>query len=364
MTQPLSEEYPLAGSPGIKGRGAIGNPKNRFVQLEVLPDPELGDADDVGPRTAFFKDKTRKIIATNDSPDVGFEASINPYRGCEHGCVYCFARPTHEYLGFSAGLDFESKIMVKMEAARLLRAELGSRRWKPKVLPMSGVTDCYQPVERRLKITRGCLQVLAEFRNPVTILTKNHLVTRDIDLLRELAAHRATAVMVSITTLDQSLAMKMEPRTSVPRRRLEAVRMLAEAGIPVGVMAAPMIPGLNDQELPAILSAAAEAGARFAGYQALRLPWAVKELFEEWLSRHFPDRKEKVLNRVREMRGGKLNDPNFGSRMRGEGIWARQLKSMFQLAKRRAGITGRFPELSTAAFRQVTMDNGQLIMPW
>jgi DNA repair photolyase len=229
---------------------------------------------------------------------------------------------------------------------------------------MSGVTDCYQPVERRLKITRGCLQVLAEFRNPVTILTKNHLVTRDIDLLRELAAHRATAVMVSITTLDQSLAMKMEPRTSVPRRRLEAVRMLAEAGIPVGVMAAPMIPGLNDQELPAILSAAAEAGARFAGYQALRLPWAVKELFEEWLSRHFPDRKEKVLNRVREMRGGKLNDPNFGSRMRGEGIWARQLKSMFQLAKRRAGITGRFPELSTAAFRQVTMDNGQLIMPW
>src|SRR5208337_2207298 len=169
----------------------------------------------------------------------------NPYRGCEHGCIYCFARPTHEYLGFSAGLDFESKIMVKMEAARLLRAELASRRWKPKVLQMSGVTDCYQPVERRLKITRGCLEVLAEFRNPVTVLTKNHLITRDIDLLRELAAHRATAVMVSITTLQKSLAMKMEPRTSVPGRRLEAVRKLAEAGIPVGVMAAPMIPGLN-----------------------------------------------------------------------------------------------------------------------
>jgi DNA repair photolyase len=217
---------------------------------------------------------------------------------------------------------------------------------------MSGVTDCYQPVERRLKITRGCLEVLTEFRNPVTILTKNHLVTRDIDLLRKLAAHRATAVMVSITTLDQSLAMKMEPRTSVPGRRLEAVRVLAEAGIPVGVMAAPMIPGLNDQEMPAILSAAAEAGARFAGYQALRLPWSVKELFEAWLSRHFPDRKEKVLNRVRQMRGGKLNDPEFGSRMRGEGIWAQQLKSMFQLAKRRAGITGHFPELSTAGFRR------------
>jgi DNA repair photolyase len=360
----LCDEYALPDLSGIKGRGAGGNPKNRFVQLQVLRDAESDDAEGPGPTTVFFNDKTRKIIATNDSPDVGFEASVNPYRGCEHGCVYCFARPTHEYLGFSAGLDFESKIMVKMEAARLLRAELAGRRWKPKALQMSGVTDCYQPVERRLKITRGCLEVLAEFRNPVTIVTKNHLVTRDIDLLRELAAHRAAAVMVSITTLDNSLAMKMEPRTSVPRRRLEAVRMLAEAGIPVGVMAAPMIPGLNDQEMPAILSAAAEAGARFAGYEALRLPWSVKDLFQDWLSRHFPDRKEKVLNRVRQMRGGKLNDPNFSSRMRGQGIWAAQLKSMFQLAKRRAGITGRFPELSTAAFKQVTIDNGQLIMPW
>jgi DNA repair photolyase len=338
--------------PELKGRGAAGNPKKRFVQLQVAHDAESQDAEGPGPRTEFFNDKTRKIIATNDSPDVGFEASINPYRGCEHGCVYCFARPTHEYLGFSAGLDFESKIVVKMEAARLLREELASRRWKPKVLQMSGVTDCYQPVERRLKITRGCLEVLAQFRNPVTILTKNHLVTRDIDLLRQLAEHRAVAAMLSITTLDQSLAMKMEPRTSVPRRRLEAVRMLSEAGIPVGVMVAPIIPGLNDQEMPAILAAAAEAGASFAGYEPLRLPWAVKDLLEDWLGRHFPDRKEKVLNRVRQMRGGKLNDPNFGSRMRGSGIWAEQLKSLFQLAKRRAGITGRFPQLSTASFRR------------
>ena len=337
----------------IPGRGAAGNPKNRFVRLDVLRDAESIDPDeDPAPRTAFFRDSTRKIIATNDSPDVGFEASLNPYRGCEHGCVYCFARPTHEYLGFSAGSDFETKIMVKENAPQLLRAELSSAKWEPKVLQMSGVTDCYQPVERRLKITRGCLEVLAEFRNPVTVITKNHLVTRDIDLLSKLAAHGATAVMLSITTLDKSLAMKMEPRTSVPRRRLDAVRELAAAGIPVGVMTAPMIPGLNDQEMPAILSEAVAAGARFAGYTALRLPFAVKDLFEDWLGRHFPDRKEKVLNRIRDMRQGRLNDPDFGSRMRGDGIWAEQLKAMFELAKRKAGMTGKFPPLSTAAFQR------------
>ncbi len=342
----------MTASTTIHGRGAADNPKNRFVRLDVLPDPESADADEPGPRTVFFHDTTRTIIATNDSPDVGFEASINPYRGCEHGCVYCFARPTHEYLGFSAGLDFESKIMVKPQAPRLLRAELTSPKWQPKVLQLSGVTDCYQPIERKLKLTRQCLEVLAEFRNPVSVLTKNHLVTRDIDILATLSAHQAAVVLLSITTLDPDLAMKMEPRASSPARRLAAVRLLTEAGIPVGVMAAPMIPGLNDQEMPAILAAAAKAGAKFAGYTSLRLPFAVKDLFQDWLTRHFPDRKEKVLNRIRAMRGGKLNDPEFGSRMRGGGIWAQQLKSMFELAKRRAGITGHFPSLSTAAFHR------------
>lgn len=336
----------------IHGRGAAGNPKNRFVRLDVLPAPELAADDSPGPRTVFFHDTTRKIIATNDSPDVGFEASVNPYRGCEHGCVYCFARPTHEYLGFSAGLDFESKIMVKPDAPRLLRAELASPKWQPKVLQLSGVTDCYQPIERKLMLTRQCLEVLAEFGNPVSVLTKNHLVTRDIDVLTTLAAHQAAVVLLSITTLDADLAMKMEPRASSPARRLAAVRSLADAGIPVGVMAAPMIPGLNDQEMPAILAAAAKAGAKFAGYTSLRLPFAVKDLFQDWLTRHFPDRKEKVLNRIRDMRSGKLNDPEFGSRMRGSGIWAEQLKSMFQLAKRKAGMTGHFPSLSAAAFRR------------
>ena len=240
-------------------------------------------------RTVFFKDSTRKIIATNDSPDVGFEASINPYRGCEHGCVYCFARPTHEYLGFSAGLDFESRIMVKENAPALLRAELGSPKWQPKVLQMSGVTDCYQPVERRVKLTRGCLEVLAEFRNPVTVLTKNYLITRDIDLLAKLAAQNATAVMLSITTLDKTLAMKMEPRTSVPQRRLDAVRELAQAGIPVGVMTAPMIPGLNDQEMPAISDRGRPGGGPIRGVYlsspAVRGEGFVRELARSAFSR-------------------------------------------------------------------------------
>jgi DNA repair photolyase len=336
-------------SVSIHGRGAADNPKNRFVRLDVLPDP---DPESAGPKTVFFHDTTRKIIATNDSPDVGFEASINPYRGCEHGCVYCFARPTHEYLGFSSGLDFESKIMVKPEAPRLLRAELAGAKWEPKTLQLSGVTDCYQPIERKLKLTRQCLEVLAECCNPVSVLTKNHLITRDIDIMKKLAAHQAVVALVSITTLDAELAMKMEPRASAPARRIAAVEALAQAGIPVGIMAAPIIPGLNDQEMPAIVASATKAGATFAGYQPVRLPFAVKDLFHDWLQRHFPDRKEKILRRIRDMRGGKLNESEFGKRMRAEGIWAQQLKSMFEMAKKRAGMTGSFPILSTAAFRR------------
>ncbi|WP_228282155.1 PA0069 family radical SAM protein [Rubrobacter tropicus] len=265
----------------------------------------------------------------------------------------CYARPTHEYLGLSAGLDFESKVLVKEEAPALLRKRLSSARWEPKVLSMSGVTDCYQPVEKKLGITRGCLEVLADFRNPVVVVTKNHLVTRDIDLLSELARHDAAAVAVSLTTLDDELRRIMEPRTSRPVRRLAAIRKLAEAGIPVGVMTAPVIPGLNDHELPNLLSAAAEAGATFAGYVPVRLPGAVAPIFEDWLRRHFPDRKEKVLGRVRSMRGGKLNDPEFGSRMEGGGVYAEHVSRLFGVACRRAGIErGRFPKLSTASFRK------------
>jgi len=333
----------------IHGRGASANPANRFAALALEPDP-----DDEVPRltTKFYRDFTRTIIAHNNSPDVGFESSINPYRGCEHGCIYCYARPTHEFLGFSAGLDFESRIMVKEDAPELLAAELAAPRWQPQVLVMSGVTDPYQPVERRLKITRGCLEVLARFRNPVGIITKNQLVTRDLDLLGKLSAHKAAAVNISITTLDPKLQRVLEPRTSTPQARLEAIRQIRAAGVPVGVMSAPIIPGLNDHEVPAILEAAAEAGAQFAGYTVVRLPHAVAPLFERWLEEHFPDRKEKVLGRIRHLRGGeRLNDSRFRSRMSGEGIFAAQISALFAAGCRRAGMGPR-PELSTAAFRR------------
>jgi DNA repair photolyase len=490
----------------IVGRGAARNPKNRFERIEVEPDESEGD--EPRPETVYLRDHSRSIIARNDSPDIGFDASINPYRGCTHGCAYCllgdtpilmangttrrlenirvgdeiygtvrrgayrrytktrvlnywsvkkpayhitledgtslvcggdhrfltdrgwkfvtgampgrgqrpylttndelmgtggfpvkcdiegqavksganlrvssieplgpmplfdittgtgdfiangvvshncYARPTHEYLGLSAGLDFESRILVKQDAPELLKKELSSPRWNPQVLSMSGVTDPYQPVERGLRITRRCLEVLAEFRNPVVIVTKNYLVTRDMDLLSELASHEAAAVAFSLTTLDDDLRRIMEPRTSRPARRLAAVEKLAAGGIPVGVMTAPVIPGLNDHELPNLLSAAAEAGATFAAYVPVRLPYAVAPLFEDWLARHFPERKDKVLNRIRSMRGGELNDASFGSRMRGEGLFAQHIAQLFSISCRRAGMgEARFPKLSTAAFR-------------
>ena len=288
-------------------RGAAENPPNRFEKIHLEPDedwnPEADEDDGQGgrprgPRTQFFKDHSQTVISRNDSPDVGFQASLNPYRGCEHGCIYCYARPFHEYLGFSAGLDFESKIMVKEDAPELLRQELSSPKWQPQVIFMSGVTDCYQPVERKLKLTRRCLEVLAEFRNPVFIVTKNQLVTRDVDLLSELARHHAVGVFLSITTLDTELRKVMEPRTSPPAARLAAIRELAAAGIPVGVNVAPIIPGLTDHEMPAILKAAAEAGATSAGYTVVRLPYAVAPLFEKWLDNTFPGPERKGLEPV------------------------------------------------------------------
>lgn len=335
----------------IRGRGSALNPKNRFESIEVIPEPS--DPDEVSsPRTQFLADSSKSIIAYNDSPDVGFDASINPYRGCEHGCVYCYARPTHEYLGFSAGLDFETKIMVKRQAPEILRRELADPKWQPKIVAMSGVTDCYQPVEKKLQLTRRCLEALLEFRNPVVIVTKNFLVTRDIDLLSELARYQCAAVCISLTTLDPKLTAVMEPRTSRPARRLAAISALSQANIPVGFLLAPMIPALTDSEAPAIAQAAARAGATFGGYVPLRLPHAVKSLFESWLEQHYPEKKEKVLNRIRAVRGGKLNDPNFHSRMRGEGIFAEQMAELFRLACKKAGISERRPHLSTAHFRR------------
>ncbi len=356
--KPVIKEAPQSFDP-IHGRGASWSPANRFEKLHLdVTDVDVVDpvaAAEERPRraTQFFRDATKTIIARNESPDVGFETSVNPYRGCEHGCIYCFARPSHEYLGFSAGLDFESRIMVKMDAPQLLEAELASPKWKPQVIMMSGVTDPYQPVERKLQLTRRCLEALARFRNPVAMITKNRLITRDIDLLSELAAHQAAAVNISVTSLDEKLQRVLEPRTSSPRARLDAVAQLRAAGIPVGVMVAPVIPGLTDHELPAIVDACAKAGAQFAGYTIVRLPWAIAPLFEHWLDEHFPEKKEKVLQRIRSIRGGgeRLNDPRWGSRLVGEGIFAEQIRSMFAVASRRAGFGDR-PKLSTAAFRQ------------
>lgn len=334
----------------VRGRGAADNPRNRFLPISVERDAWTL-AEDPDPSTELLEDRSRSVISYNNSPDLGFSASLNPYRGCETGCAYCYARPTHEYLGFSAGLDFESKILVKTEAPALLRKELGSPKWKPQTLVLSGVTDPYQPVERRLRITRRCLEVLAEARNPVVIVTKHHRVTRDIDILRELALRDAVGVQISVTTLDRSLQGKMEPRGSTPERRLEAIARLAEAGIPVGVNVAPVIPGLTDHEIPAIVEAAANAGATRAIYIMLRLPFGVAGLFEDWLGRHFPDRAQKVLNRMRDIRGGTLYEAQYGTRMRGRGPFAEQVSRLFSLARARSGIAPRDYDLSTDHFR-------------
>lgn len=336
----------------ILGRGPPINPPNRFERLHVEPDPDAEPEEQPHPQTQFFHDATETILAKNDSPDVGFAYGLNAYRGCEHGCAYCFARPYHEYLGFSSGLDFETRIMVKLRAPELLRRALVAPRWQPQPLAMSGATDCYQPAERKFRLTRGCLEVCAELRHPIFIITKNALVTRDLDVLTELARYRCVAVHVSVTTLDTELGGKMEPRASRPQARLRAIRELSAAGIPVGVMVAPVIPGLTDHEVPAILGAAAEAGARRAGYVLLRLPHAVKDVFTRWLDDHQPGKKARILGRVRALRGGKLYDSAWGERGTGTGIFAEQLRAMFDVAARRAGLDQEHFELSTAHFRK------------
>lgn len=335
----------------IHGRGAAFNPENRFTRLRVEWQPHEEDAPP--PQTCFLEDDSQGIIAFNESPDIPYKAGINPYRGCEHGCIYCYARPYHEYLGLSAGLDFETKIFVKTRAAELLRSEFRKPSWQPQPIGLSGVTDCYQPVERKLGITRKILEVCAEFRNPVMIVTKNALIERDTDVLSELAKHRCVSVAISTTTLDDRLRTLMEPRTSTGLRRLEAVAKLNAAGVPTGVLVAPIVPGLNDSEIAEVLKRAAAAGAKFAGFTVLRLPHAVAPLFEAWLHEHFPLRAAKVLKRVAAMRGGALNDPRFGKRMRGEGFAAEAIARLFKLATAQAGIPegGRGPQLTTENFR-------------
>lgn len=346
----------------IKGRGAAEDLPNRFARAwQAAPEDEdnlggesWGDPweEPVPPSTELLEDASRTILSSNQSPDIPFRYSLNPYRGCEQGCVYCYARPGHEYLGYSPGLEFETKIVYKPRAAQLLARELDRKRWEPQVIALSGVTDCYQPVERELGLTRACLEVLAERRNPASVITKSYGVTRDKDLLAELARHGAGSALLSINSLDAMLSGRLEPRASRPARRLRAIRELAEAGVPVGVMVAPVIPGLNDHELPAVLEAAKEAGATFAGWILLRLPLAVEPLFLAWLERHYPERASKVLARLRDLRGGELSDARFGRRMRGQGPFAQQLSQLFQVSLRRRGLDGGGPELSAAAFRR------------
>lgn len=344
--------------PKAKGRGVGHNPKNRFETLELTFDPDAWDAEDEPPgrHTTFYRDASSTVLARNTSPDIGYDVSLNPYRGCEHGCVYCYARPTHEYLGFSLGLDFESKIMVKEDAPRLLRSELSAKSWTPQVVGMGGVTDIYQPVERKLELTRRCLEVFLDFRNPVTLVTKSHLITRDLELLQALSAFQAVSVAVSLTTLSDDLQRLMEPRAASPARRLDAVRQLADAGVHVGVLTSPIIPGLNDAEIPDLVGAAAEAGAQFAGYGLVHLPHGLKDMFADWVNVTFPERADKILNRLREMRGGKLNDSRFGHRLRGEGPFAAQLAGLHRLACKRAGLPKKRFRLSAAHFRVPNSD--------
>ena len=315
----------------------------------MAPDPGWAPE---GVPTVFLRDDARTVISTNDSPDIPYEASLNPYRGCEHGCAYCYARTYHEYLGMSAGLDFETRILVKEDAPELLCAELGRPGYEPRPVDLCGVTDPYQPVERHLELTRRCLEVLVEHRHPVLVVTKNAMVTRDLDLLGELAGLGAVQVWVSCVTLDSELAARLEPRTSQPRGRLAAIRRLTEGGVPCGVMLAPVIPGLTDHEIPRIAEAAAEAGARFARMAPLRLPGAVAELFTRWLDRHAHLQKEKVLGRLRQVRGGSLSDPRFFSRMRGEGPYARHLHDLFTTACRRHGLLTEAPSPTAEHFRR------------
>lgn len=347
------------------GRGAADNPANRFLAVLSEADYEQLEFDDEflqelrRPKTRYYEDSSKSIISENDSPDIPFRYSLNPYRGCLHGCSYCYARPSHEYLGLSAGLDFETSIFVKKDAPRLFRDWLARPKYVCDTVMFSGVTDCYQPVERRLELTRGCLLVAQEAAQPVALITKNVLMTRDIDVLSEMASRQLCRVALSINSLDQSLTRVLEPACSAPESRLRAVRELSDAGIPVHVMVAPVIPGLNDSEIPAVLQAVAEAGAKSASFIMVRLPLTVEPLFLDWLKRHRPAMADKIENRLRSIRGGALSQSEFGLRMRGTGPMAEQISALFKLHRRRCGLNEQLPPLRTDLFRPPKDSHGQ-----
>ncbi len=359
---PAGSGSPAAAPAALRGRGAVTNVRHRFqkddrVQVDdgwsasglpadfvdavpntsvipILPDVRRAPA---APKTIVTAEEARKILSRNDSPDIPFDVAVNPYRGCEHGCVYCYARPTHSYLGYSPGLDFETRLVAKANAVEALRAEISRPGYKPSPINIGSATDAYQPIERDWRLTRGMLELMLETRHPVTIVTKNALVARDLDLLAALAEHKLVVVYMSITTLDADMARTLEPRAAAPWRRLEAVRNLTAAGVPVGVLVAPVIPFINDDAMEHILQESKAAGAHYASYTVIRLPWEVKTLFEDWLNAHFPDRAQRVLHRIEDLRNGRRNDPNFGSRMRGTGIWADLLRQRLAVATRKLG---------------------------
>lgn len=362
MTQPAYRTANWLPPEGRRGRGVSSNETSRFLSEKRIREPEdWAETLSTGQiTTRVYEDRPKTIITRNRSPDVPFDRSINPYKGCEHGCVYCYARPTHTYLGLSAGLDFETKIFAKGDAAELLEAELRRHSYKPQPIAMGTNTDPYQPVEERLCITRGILEVMRQYRHPVTIVTKSARILRDLDILEELAANRLVKVALSVTTLDHKLARKMEPRASTPARRIEAIETLAAHGIPTGVMFAPVIPGLNDHELEGILQRASDAGALEAAYIMLRLPIEVANLFEEWLAEAVPNRRDRVMSHIRTMRAGRVNDPRFGKRMVGEGPYATLIRQRHRLAKARLGFPENEIELRTDLFEPPVRKGDQL----
>ncbi|HEX7157235.1 MAG TPA: PA0069 family radical SAM protein [Burkholderiaceae bacterium] len=361
---PTRAIIPLAD---LKGRGARTNRESRFdAQVHEVDGDYLDHAsaepEGAAPATTVTEERARSIISRNQSPDIGFDRSINPYRGCEHGCIYCYARPTHAYLGLSPGLDFETRLFAKTNAAELLDRELRKPGYSPALLALGANTDPYQPIERRLRITRAVLEILHAFKHPVGITTKSALVARDIDLLAEMAAENLAGVFVSIGTLDNDIARTLEPRANSPQRRLEAIRRLSQAGIPTGVIVAPLIPTLTDPDLEKVLEAAAAAGATMAGYTVLRLPLEVRDLFVEWLEAHHPMRAAHVMSLVRQLRGGRDNDPEFFSRMHGEGALGDLLRRRFDIACRRLGLDRQRRELDTTRFRVPTAPTAQLTL--
>jgi DNA repair photolyase len=353
----------IIGRHPFTGRGALSNPPGRFERRQVEPIDDGWYAEEVPEAipTSLEPDSAREVISTNDSPDIAFEQSINPYRGCEHACSYCYARPSHAYVGLSPGLDFETRLFYKADAAALLEKQLARPGYVCKSITLGANTDPYQPVERRMQVTRSILEVLTRARHPVNIITKGALVLRDLDLLRELARDGLTSVALSITTLDAELKRRMEPRAAAPLARLRVVRELSAAGVPCAVMFAPVIPALNDHEMESVLEASAAAGARWAGYVLLRLPYEIKDLFREWLEEHYPQRAAHVMSLIREMRGGRDNDPRFGTRMRGTGPYAQLLRSRFHIATRRLGLnTTARTGVNTALFCAPILKGAQL----